>query len=467
MRRMSERLSRILSVALLVAVALLIWRIFFPALMSADSFAQFRQAWDGAYTDWHPPLMAIVLHLLFRLGHGIGAITCVQCVAGMLGLRALVLAWLAAFFGPEVPPRRVEGIAVAVALFLVLPLSPLPFYLVTFWKDSWATVLLLWTCAVALRLVAASSASAAAEAEWRTGLRVVALVLLSALLGMVRHNAIVVLPVAGLVLATALWRRSRTLAVALAVAPLLVCVVGDRAIQEIYRVRPVHLERLLMAFDLAGVCALDEKACAELPYTRSHLDLGDLGELRERYVPGDVGRFFARGLPVLDGAEARPDPLRVEYLGALRRFPGLLARVKVEAFAPLIDPQGSRLLIYPQLDGNEFGLRLNSRFATVRAALTRATLWAGEKNALLRPVSGLHLVWLVANVLWIVILPAFPRRRTLALVLLMPLAFYLSYLLAAPEPDYRFMYPSTLALQGVTFSWLLGSACAWFSRNHS
>jgi hypothetical protein len=459
MRRMSERLSKLLSVGLLAAVALLIWRIFFPALMSADSFAQFRQAWDGAYTDWHPPLMAIVLHLLFRLGHGIGAVTGVQCVAGMLGVRALVLAWLAAFFGPGVPPRRAEGIAVAVALFLVLPLSPLPFYLATFWKDSWAAVLMLWACAVALRLLARPEASAR-----RTGLRVAALILLSALLGMVRHNAIVVLPVAGLVVATALWRRSRTLAVVLAAAPLLVSVGGDRAIQELYHVRPVHLERLLMAFDLAGVCDLDARACAELPYTRSHLDLRDL---RERYVPGDVGRFFVRGLPVLPGAEARPDPLKAEYLEAFRRFPGLVVKVKVEAFAPLVDPQGNRLLIYPQLDGNEFGLRLDPRFATVRAALIRATLWAGEKNPLLRLVSGLHLVWLVANVLWIVILVAFPRRRTLALVLLMPLAFYLSYLLAAPEPDYRFMYPSTLVLQGVTFSWLLGAACARFSRNHS
>jgi hypothetical protein len=281
---------------------------------------------------------------------------------------------------------------------------------------------------------------------------------------MVRHNAIVVLPAAGLVLAVAVWRRSRKLALALIAAPLLACVVGDRAIQELFHVRPVHLERLMMAFDLAGVCALDERACGELPYTRSHLDLRDL---RERYVPGDVGRFFARGLPALDGAESHPDPLRAEYLRALRRFPGLLARVKLEAFAPLVDPQGSRLLIYPWLDANEFGLQLNPRFATARAWLTRATLWAGEKSPLLRPLSGLHLVWLVVNVLWIVILPVFPARRTLALAFLLPLAFYLSYLLATPEPDYRFMYPATLALQVITFSWLLGAACSWFSRNHS
>ena len=147
--------------------------------------------------------------------------------------------------------------------------------------------------------------------------------------------------------------------------------------------------------------------------------------------------------------------------------PSGLGPPKINSFAPLLDPQGSRLLIYPGMDANPFGLRLNPRFAGVRAALTRATLWAGEESPLLRPISGLHLVWLAANVLWIVGLAVFRGRRTLALVLLMPLAFYLSYLLAAPEPDYRFMYPSTLALQAVTLSWLLGAAGSWFSRNHS
>ena len=40
-----------------------------------------------------------------------------------------------------------------MVLVLFLPVSPLPFYLVTFWKDSAAAVLLVWTCAVALPLV--------------------------------------------------------------------------------------------------------------------------------------------------------------------------------------------------------------------------------------------------------------------------------------------------------------------------
>jgi len=449
-----SRLARWLPAALLAGVGLLIWRIFFPALMSFDSFVQFRQAWTGEYNDWHPPLMAIVLHGFFRLGRGIGAVTFIQCLAGMLGLRALVLGTLGAFFGPAVPRRRAEGIAVAVALFLVSPLTPLPFYLATFWKDSWAAILLLWICAVSLELLSEPPESTQDGRRW---LRISSLVLLSTTLGLVRHNAIVVLPVAGLVLAVASWRSSRPLAVTLALAPLLVCGITDRAIAGIYHVQPAHLERLMMVFDLAGVCALDERACSDLPYAQRHFVLQGLGQ---RYVPGDMDRSFPHGLAVRDEDASL---LRDEYLRTIRRFPRLFMRVKIEAFAPLLDPAGVRTLMYRGLDGNEFGLRLNPRFEGVRAALTQATLWAGEKNPVLRWISGVHLVWFAANLLWIVALLVAAGRRRLALALLLPLSFYMSYLLATPEPDYRFLYPATLALQAMTLAVTLQTLAVWAS----
>lgn len=433
------RLSKLLPPLLVAGAALLVWRIFFPALMSFDSWVQFRQAWAGQYDDWHPPLMAIVLHQCFRLGRGIGLVTFVQCLAGLLGVWALAAAWLEAVFGPATPPRRTGWIAAGVALLLLLPVSPLPFYLATFWKDSWAAVLLVWVCAVSLRLLA--------RPRW---LPAVSLALLAVLLGLARHNAIVVLPVTGMVLAAAFWRRSRATGVAMALAPLLLCLFVERAIDAAFDVKPRHLERLMMVFDLAGVCAEDERACEELPYARSKAGGGDLAR---RYVPGDMGRSFPQGILV---READAAALRGEYLRAVRRFPGLLARVKIEAFAPLLDPNGARMVVYRGMDANEFGLRLNDRFAAVRDRMTRATVWAGEKSPLLRPLVGSHLIWFGLNLLGIALLAASPGRRSLALVLLQPLAFYLSYLLATPEPDYRFLYPSTLVIQCVVLSTLLG-----------
>jgi hypothetical protein len=280
-------------------------------------------------------------------------------------------------------------------------------------------------------------------------------VVFAVLLGLVRHNAIVVLPVTGLVLAAAFWRRSRAAGVALAVLPLLLCLLAERAIDRIFDVQPRHLERLMMVFDLAGVCAEDEQACGELPYTRRQAGGEDLAK---RYVPGDMGRSFPRGILVRDEDAAA---LRGEYLRALRRFPGPLARVKIEAFAPLLDPSGARMVIYRGMDANEFGLRLNPRFAAVREWMTRATVWAGEKSPFLRPLVGSHLIWFGLNVLGIAFLLVSRGRRPLALMLLLPLAFSLSYLLATPEPDYRFLYPSTLVIQCVVLSCAFSCAFSW------
>jgi hypothetical protein len=211
----------------------------------------------------------------------------------------------------------------------------------------------------------------------------------------------------------------------------------------------------MMAFDLVGICALDARACDRLPYIKSYILVPDY---QKRYVPGNIALSFWTAPPVLN-PEAMwfGDRLRAEYLRAARELTPLLVKVKVQAFVPLLGLHGPHMLIYQDLSPNELGLRLNPRFAPVRARLGALTVGAGE-SLLLRWISGVHLVWILAAVLWIAALLASPRRRPLALVMLLPLSFALSYLLAAPAGDYRFLYPSTLAMQGMTLAWLLGLA---------
>jgi hypothetical protein len=440
-----------ISQLLLVVLGLILWRVFFPALMSYDSVIQFNQAWVGRYNDWHPPLLAVALHLFLKAGRNIGALMLVQCLAGLFGLRALVLAWLRAFFGSAVSPRRAEGIALLVVLVLFLPVSPLPFYLVTFWKDSAAAVLLVWTCAVALPLVIRGEE----EGERPPWLRIAAVTALSVALGMARHNAVAVLPAAGLVLGYAVARRSRGLAAAMLLAPLLAFAVCDTALNLAFHVRKVHLERQMMAFDLFSMCALDARVCDSIPYVRSAFRVP---EYRRRYVSGDLGvSFWAEPALVDPQIKWDGDRLRTEYLRAAGGFPGVLARVKLEAFATLLGFHEPVVFFHQTLDANKYGLRLNERFAPVREGLADLVRAAGKSHGW-RLLSGVHVIWLLADCAWIAALISF-RRRALALVLLLPLAFYLSYLPATPAHDFRFMYPATLAVQAITlaslFAWLI------------
>lgn len=450
---------RILKWLLPVALGLVLWRVFFPAIMNYDAIVQFRQAWEGRYTDWHPPLMALVLHLFLKAGRNVGALVLVQCLAGLFGVLALARAWLRAFFGPAPPAPRADAIALLVLLGLLLPLTPLALYLVTFWKDSWSAVILVWMCAVACRLVTEPAAGRGERLPWAW---VAALLALSTALSLVRHNAIFILPCAGLVLWMAARRTARGVALALAAAPLLAFAVSEAAINRIFDVEKVHLERHMMAFDLVGICALDTQACDSLPYIRSFLRVPDY---RQRYVPGDMGSSFWTAPPMLDPAALwNGYLLRAEYLKAARQHPGLLLRVKLEAFVPLLGLHGPPHLYFysPEIQANEYGLKMNPRFAAVREELAGLTRTAGD-SPVLRFVSGVHLVWILVNGIWIAVLLASPGRRPLAVVMLLPLGFYLSYLPATPAGDYRFMYPATLALQVITLAWAVQTVAVWAS----
>jgi hypothetical protein len=269
---------------------------------------------------------------------------------------------------------------------------------------------------------------------------------------MVRHNAIVVLPAVGLVLGYAVARRSRRLAAAMLLAPLLVFVVCDHALDLAFHVRKAHIERQMMVFDLFGMCALDDRVCDSIPYVRSQFKVPDY---RRRYVPGDLGDSFWAPPAVLD-PKIRWDGARLwgEYLRAARRFPWILARVKLEAFGTLLGFHEPLVFFHSTLADNKYGLRLNERFAPARAELAGWVLAAGRSPGW-RLLSGVNVIWLLADCAWIALLVLFrqpARWRPLALVPLLPLAFYLSYLPATPSHDFRFMYPATLTMQAITLS---------------
>jgi len=446
-RRLRERLPDVLT----AAVAFVVWRVFFPGLMSTDSIIQYGQAVTGRFNDWQPPLMAIVLKIVLASGGALGFLTLLQCVAGVFGIRALATACLEFLYEDRIPPRRAAWVSFLILLTLLIPVSPLAFYLMTFWKDAWALVLLLWIGALGLNL-------------YRTGprpKRVALLVILATALGLIRHNAILVLPLVGWALWIGLrkWRFGRAISLSLAVAPLALCFAAGPLIDLVFGVEKLHPDSQILALDLVGLCAKDQAICARLPWTKANiLDERDLA----RYRPGDIG-FIAWDEPKhVDPAFRLDYPrLRAEYLRAVRMFPLPLAEVKWEAFATLLGTDRTYYFFHDSIVENPYGLVLNPRFAPVRKRLSEAA-GATAIHPVLRWISGVHLVWIVVNVLGALGLLALSFRaggtrfRILAWVLLIPLAYYLSYLFATPVHDFRFMYPATLMVQCVVLAGLVG-----------
>jgi hypothetical protein len=436
-----QRLAQAVSAILTAAAGVAIWATFRPGLMSYDSIDQYSQAMIGSYTDWHPPVVSIVLHAVLAAGRGIGALMFVQCLAGVFGVRSFAAAVLRQLYGDRISPARVTWLSLLVLLVLLLPGSPLVFYLMTFWKDSWAMVLLLWIGALALRPLD------------RAG--VVLLIVLAAVYGQIRHNAVATLPFLGIFLWMEARRRGFRTAPLLALAPLAASLALGAFLNVAFHVKEIHPEGQVMAFDLVGLCAEEEKVCGELSLVQRHLRSRDY---RTRYRPGDLGSIFWEEPVILDLRILRR-PLREELAEEHRKaaldHPLLMAEVKAKAFLGVLDTERTYYFIHTGLQKNPYGLKLNQRFQGVRDRLAAAAKRAVEPGNPLRWIVGVHLVWLAANGLWIAGL--FRSRRSLSLFLFVPLAYYLSYLLAATVPDFRFMLPATLLIQCLTLSGAAGA----------
>jgi hypothetical protein len=193
-------------------VAVGLWLLFYPALMSADSVSHYKEAVLRSYTDWHPSIMPMTLSLVMALGGDIGALMLIQCTAGCFAVRYLARVIMI----QSGMHRPMAGWGSLVVLVLLLaPFSPLAFYLMTFWKDSWLAILLLWIVALALRLHDEIDAERARQ-PW---LRIFILAGTMAFAAMTRHNAIVLLPVFCVVLYVGLRRRQAFTALFLCLLP--------------------------------------------------------------------------------------------------------------------------------------------------------------------------------------------------------------------------------------------------------
>jgi hypothetical protein len=221
-----------LAAAILFAATLLArW----PGVAMYDSVSQYQQVLDGAYSDWHPPIMARAWMLLRLVHPGTAPFFLIQMLLwwGGIGLLATALGRQAR-----------HG---AAGLVLLVGASPL--FL------GWATVVLK-DAQMACCLVAAAGITA----HWRLQDRPVprwgkaAILLLIAYATLVRGNAVfATVPFA---LALFDWGGVRRPAVRVGMGVLLVgAVLGLSGLvnHRLLGAEPSHVERSLPLYDLAGI----------------------------------------------------------------------------------------------------------------------------------------------------------------------------------------------------------------------
>ncbi|MBS7698134.1 MULTISPECIES: hypothetical protein [unclassified Chelatococcus] len=214
--------------------------------MTSDSLDQLDQARRFAFSDWHPPVMALIWHYTDRL------------IAGPAGLFTLILGlyWLGFWLMALRYGRSSPFLGYVILLAGISPiLIAIPAMV---WKDS-----LLFACFLPAAALLAASASRKGPA--RLALIAIALVLL--LIGsLARHNAI--LAAAPLIM-LGIWhlpparpsRAKDVKAISLRLVAMMVATVATTSFagwllnRHVLDARPSTVVNSLMAFDIVGIAA--------------------------------------------------------------------------------------------------------------------------------------------------------------------------------------------------------------------
>lgn len=442
---------------LVFCISIIIWILFYPAYMSADAITQYGQALNQTYEDWHPPIMAILLHYVLAMGGGVQTFTLIQTLSGSFGIYLLAREIL---LQKNVSDKKISWYPFYIFLILILPVSPLPFYLMNFLKDSWIVIGMIWIAYLGLKITRVCT-----QKNTRYFLNYTALILLMAFLFLTRYNAIVMLPVFFLML---MYNSKRLTPSKQSILPLIIGGIlpffiyfsVQKQFYTAFSVKKLYPENQVMATESVGALILDIDNEKYVPYVKSNLT----PNYKAVYYPGQVasvmnwaGSEKTLNQQTFNIADAR---IKTEYFSLVRHSPFTLAKVKLAGFYNMLKPSTEKYWYHTQLDDNALGLHQNKLFEPARLGWQR--LANNIRNIMLTSLIGAeHLVWILVNFILIFVLIKRKEVRTmLFIVLLLPLAYYFSYLLAITGDDFRFMYPSTLLVQVIALSLL-------FSRKKS
>jgi len=434
-----------------VIAAFLTWFIFNPGVFSADSMYFIYESTTGLYSDWHSPFLAFILALIPAIKSTIGIVILAQIAAGWLGIRRLAIG-IARFMGVEA--SLLDRMVSSILILFSLPLSPLPIYLSTLWTDTWLAVFLVWIMALLIELYLESRL----HSRGNLTVKVSCAVVLIAVAILIRSNSLVIYPALSLCLWIALRpiftnKMQRFLLLGIPLALFAIFIVSQ---YKVFDVKRGHAEHAIYALDLASMIVLDPTICQDLSLLSCDLVLGN-------FSPG-----FVVGRGAIDFTMNQGHPAYVpyydlmyypglenEFVVTVRNHPMLFAEVKLLNFLDYIGPDSSRYFFQENNHVDDQG------FVQPRPLAALANQWFSVTNLVVHNgvlfwFSFVHSVWLIINILGFALCGWHARwdgrAKFLGLILLIPLSYYASYLIAFTSSEFRFMYPSMLVVQVITLT---------------
>ena len=423
------------------------WIIYWPGIFSPDSIIHYINALDGRYLAHHPVLIPYILSLFLSVGIDISFIILLQSQAGLFGLFFLAerIARVALSKGPKTAPSLIAGF---VVFFLLLPISPLPMYLLTLWKDTWFFILLMWIGVLGIGLI-----------HQKNNRLLLSFIALSSLAFCFRPNGVIFIIWMAVFIYWILQKNHpRWASFLISLSPIVLSLSILILAKVFLPIIPSYPFQTVMGVDLVGLLKYNPDLMERLPYTASYLKestykknfrYGMEPDLRNGLVLTDT-KFY-------DTAHKNNELLR-EYKEALKSLPTSLLWVKIKSFISLLTAQNyywyetgideSAVLKYGGgRDTTDLGLTRTEWASPIRNFIRK--IWDTLGNdPLINPFGSSHLPW----VFIMIIIPCLIRSPLSLFLSGLPLSYTCSYFLGVAAYDFRYLYPSTLFIQTVILS---------------
>ncbi|MCG8528491.1 MAG: hypothetical protein MI748_19090 [Opitutales bacterium] len=430
------------------------WMIIYPGTYSPDSFWQLDQAIAHEYSNWHPPIMAIIIHYVLKVGLSLSFIVFVQLMLSIYSVRLLCFKVLEFFF-PESRKETNCSIALLVVVMMVNPVSSFLFNATTLWKDIWVAILFLWVLVLVFHV--------AINVKYDRSPGLLSLVLLlffTTICVLLRHNTILILLPVSVVMYVALIKYSMVLRITSILILVLLSKFSGVVIEKVYDVKNLHSENTVMSNELVGLMVLRPDLHNEFPHTSSALK----SDYKERWQWSRYNLLRWYKPTIVDESyitDSRDERLIEEYKKAILNHPFTMAKVKILNFIPNLGIQETERYVEPMIARNEYGMEYNSQYRMLRGKIMSFT-GSVANHSIYRWFYAVHFIYFIVCILCLIYaLFWFFRERVLYRLLVIsvfaiPFLYYCSYMLASVGRGYRYMLPSTWAIQCILFTVLLG-----------
>lgn len=426
-----------------LGIAAFIVFLFDPGIMSNDSFASLQQARTFEFTDWHPPIMALVWSVLDRIIPG---------PAGMLVCQALLYAYGCSRLCEHAFPnlaRKFPSWLLVSAFSLFPPAMTLAGMI---WKDIWMSGFLLLALAQLFHL---QSLPKNRSGYWHVVLIVVLCLAATAF----RHNAIAA--TAGLLAGTAFWLLQ---GIRFFPQLLLASVVGCLASFVLYLgttfangliSRPAELTTAIYLHDIAGIIVYSgapesaAKVVLDAPTAVTDNRQEFLARLQRAYTPAATTHLLRTSKRTktpfsIDVFALEHDARGVQKIRRtlIRAYPSAYFKHRTRTFACLLQLCDRRNWTFHSYVMNErYALPAGLDKRSLQYALRKVFLSA--KLAILYHPGFWLLVTAVGGVLGLLRLPR-NRRNLLLFMSLSSAGLSLSLYFTSPIESYRYMHWTVL-----------------------